>query len=208
MIETLISRVFEPGTTGWTIQDLDDPEILWLWSEGRFEIVEGVLTTMAPQGFETVDPLEELRRHLERHLDKIRVEGKFYREVDLLLKEDRVPRPDLIFLTAEQRREQKRISRQHGLPLKKYHPVYVTPLLIIESLSIGHERHDRVTKQRWYEKARVPRYWLLTEHERTLVCLALENDRYIEEAVGKGNDSVVTSAFGGLTIKLSEIWGD
>ena len=96
---------------------------------------------MAPQGFETVDPLEKLRRFLERHLDAAGQTGEFYREVDLLLNDDRVARPDLQFLTERQQREQRRISRERGLPEKQYHPVYVTPLLVIESLSVGHERH-------------------------------------------------------------------
>lgn len=45
------SRPFEPGTTGWTVHDLDDPEIERQWFEGRYEIVEGVLTKMPPAYF-------------------------------------------------------------------------------------------------------------------------------------------------------------
>src|SRR5437764_13819103 len=120
-LTAIAHRKFEPGTTGWTIHDLDDPQIFWEWSEGRYEIVDGVLTKMAPQGFETVDPLEELRRFIERHLDATSQSGKFYREVDFLLNDDRIARPDLFFLTEQQRREQRRISRERGLPTKQYH---------------------------------------------------------------------------------------
>ena len=208
MTQAIAHRKFEPGTTGWTVHDLDDPQIFWEWSEGRHEIVEGVLTTMAPQGFETVDPLEELRRFLERHLDATGQKGRFYREVDLLLKDDRVARPDLLFLTPQQRREQKRISRERGLPVKQYHPVYVTPMFVIESLSVGHENHDRVTKRAWYAQAGIRHYWLLTPHERSLVCLTLRGSKYVEEAAGEDNQTIVTKLFGGVKIPLAKIWDD
>src|SRR4051794_28272913 len=41
-------KTFEPGTTGWSIDDLDDPEFEARWCAGRYEISDGVLTTMPP----------------------------------------------------------------------------------------------------------------------------------------------------------------
>src|SRR5437868_3197409 len=76
-------RVIETGTTGWTVDDFYDPEIQVLLGGGRFEIVDGVLTKMAAQGFEGIDPLSNLRRMLERHLDASKQKGNFYHEVDL-----------------------------------------------------------------------------------------------------------------------------
>ena len=46
-----LHREFKPGTTGWSIDDLDDPEIERLWTGGRFEMVEGVLAEMAAPYF-------------------------------------------------------------------------------------------------------------------------------------------------------------
>ncbi|HZL38562.1 MAG TPA: hypothetical protein VFC78_24855 [Tepidisphaeraceae bacterium] len=40
------SRPFIPGTTGWTADDLDDPQIERQWEDGAYEIIEGVLTLM------------------------------------------------------------------------------------------------------------------------------------------------------------------
>lgn len=40
-------KPFEPGTTGWTAADLDDPRIEREWFRGRYEIVEGVLTLLS-----------------------------------------------------------------------------------------------------------------------------------------------------------------
>jgi len=206
MTQVISHRAFEPGTTGWTIDDLEDPEILWRWSEGRYELVEGVLTKMTPQGFENIDPLQRLRRMIERHVDAANLDGEFYPEVDVLLNSGRVVRPDALFLTAKQHREQKRISHERGLPQRRYHPVYIAPTLIVESVSIGHEDHDRVTKRRWYAEFGVPHYWLLTEHEHSLICLVLDGKQYKQETGGSELDRLTTTAFPGLTIDLSKLW--
>ena len=48
---------FVAGTLGWTADDLDDPRIERLWDQGRYEIVEGVLTQMPPPQLDTSPPL-------------------------------------------------------------------------------------------------------------------------------------------------------
>lgn len=207
MIQAIAHRVFEPGTTGWTVDDLDDPEIQSQWSQGRFELVDGVLTKMPPPGFEGVEPLDNLRRFVERNLDTTGQGGNFYREVDLLLRRGRIARPDMLFLTPEQLRNQKKLQKARKLKPGKYHPIYVTPYLVVESVSLLHEDHDRVTKLEWYAAARILRYWLLTGFERSLVCNVLEGDRYVQEAVGSDERVVRTQAFGGLSIPLSRVWG-
>jgi hypothetical protein len=61
-------RPFVPGTTGWTAEDLDDPAIERQWFEGRYGIVDGVLTTMPPAYFVGQQSLEELVFILKAHL--------------------------------------------------------------------------------------------------------------------------------------------
>ena len=53
-------REFEPGTTGWTVADLDDPLIEAAWVAGAYEIVEGVLAKMAPAYLDSSRPLGRL----------------------------------------------------------------------------------------------------------------------------------------------------
>jgi len=208
MPQVVSHRVFEPGTTGWTVDDLRDPEIQSRWSQGRFELVDGVLTKMAPQGFEGVDPLENLRRFVERELDAKGRGGNFYREVDLLLRRGRIARPDMLFLTSEMRQRQKKLQKARKLKPGKYHPIYVVPYLVVESVSLFHEDHDRVTKLEWYAAAGIPHYWLLTGFERSLVCHVLDGDRYVQESAGTDEDIVRTQAFGGVSISLAKVWDD
>jgi Uma2 family endonuclease len=82
------------------------------------------------------------------------------------------------------------------------------PTLLVESISVGHEYHDRVIKREWYAEANIPNYWLLDAKERSLVCLVLGGDGYIEEASGRDNDVVQASVFGGVMVPLADVWGD
>jgi Uma2 family endonuclease len=206
MTRAVSHRLFEPGTTGWTVDDLYDPEIQSQWSEGRFELVDGVLTTMPPQGFEGVEPLDNLRRFVERHLDATSQDGNFYREVDLLLRRGRISRPDMLFLTPAQLRQQKKLQKARKLKPGKYHPIYVVPYLVVESVSLLHEDHDRVTKLEWYAAAGIPHYWLLTGFERSLICHVLDGDQYVQESAGRDEEIVRTQAFGGVPIPLAKVW--
>jgi Uma2 family endonuclease len=200
------ARKFEPGTSGWTIDDLADPDIGARWSEGRYELVEGVLTSMAPQGFEGVSPQTALRRQIERHLDATAQSGSFYSEPDLLLRPRRVPRPDMVFLTAEQLHQQKQMERARGVVRGAYRPLFVMPLLVVESVSHGSEDHDRITKVEWYAEAKIPFYWLLTGYERSLVCLRLVGTNYVEEVAGRNDERIQTALFPGLTMDLGALW--
>src|SRR6476620_7868039 len=116
----IAGRKFEPGTTGWSVEDLNNPQILRAWSKGRFEIVEGVLTMMAPQGLHTVGPLGRLRRLIERHLDELGHGGEMITEVDLQLRDNRVVRPDMMFLTADQLHRQQLIEDERGITAEDY----------------------------------------------------------------------------------------
>src|SRR5882757_6669745 len=91
------SRPFEPGTTGWTASDLDAPEIERQWFDGRYEIVEGVLTKMAPAYFAGGKTLQRVIFRVTTHIGE--QAGSFGTEVEIVIDEDRVVRTDAAFLT-------------------------------------------------------------------------------------------------------------
>ena len=173
----------------------------------RLEIVEGALIELPTQGIQSVRPLRRLQRVLERHTDVTDPGGESYTEVDVALADDRVPRPDLVYLTADAARQQRAEEAARPPTRTGYHPIYVTPELIVEAVSVGHEHHDRVTKRRWYAEAGVPHYWLLAHADRSLTCLALRAGAYHDEAAGTHPAVVRTAAFGGLDLPLADVFG-
>jgi Uma2 family endonuclease len=206
-------RAFEVGTTGWTADDLDDPRIEDLWLQGHYEIVEGVLTQMPPALYDPSFALKRLIRTVDGAIATTDPDGELVTEVDVILNALRVPRADAVYLSPEDRRLQREAnaatapthSRRRRM---RYGRILVPPTLIIESLSIGHEAHDRVTKRRWYAEAKVPNYWLLNAHDRSLVCLALDGTDYRTDAEGRDRDEVRPGLFPGLAIPLARLWAE
>jgi Uma2 family endonuclease len=199
-------RLLEPGTTGWTVNDLRDGDIATQWEQGRFEIIEGVLTSMPAAYLYGNRRLMRLIDMIKAHLGPDPACGEFATEVDVALAEDRVVRADAVFMTPEDdRRQDEELKRRGGFE-DEVAPVFVPPTLIIESISRGHERHDRVLKQRWYGEAKVPNYWLFNTYQRTLDCLVLDGSVYRVDQSGRGDEEVRPSLFPGLVIPLLPLW--
>jgi Uma2 family endonuclease len=199
---------FVPGTMGWTEDDLDDPEIERQWLAGRFEIVEGVLAAMPPAYFDGTTALGRLIRAVTRYLDQRGQSGDFGPETDVVAGKNRVARVDAVFLTDADLRQQQAAQQQRrkGRTLK-YGRIRIPPTLVIESLSRGHEEHDRVTKLRWFAEFGVRNYWILDPYAKSLECLVLDGASYRVDQQGRGSDELRPSLFCGLVIPLKDQWG-
>jgi len=199
-------RPFEPGTTGWSAADLDDPQIEKLWFQGRYEIVDGVLTKMAPAFFTGGSALANLLFVCQKHTRERGVGGSFGTEADIIMDEARVVIADAVFMAPEDNRRQEQARLQAGRNDPERTRILVPPTLIIESVSPGHEQHDRRTKLRWYAEFRVPNYWILDAFEKSLACWVLDGDTYRVEASGGNADQVRPGVFPGLVISLADVW--
>ena len=197
-------RLFEPGTTGWTACDLDDPEIERQWLNGRYEIVEGVLTTLPPAYFVSGQTLQLLIYRATLHVGE--EAGSFAAAVEIVLNDDRVVRADAAFLTAAEERRQREAALAAGRTDPARTRILIPPTLVIECVSPGHERHDQRTKRRWYAEFGVPNYWLLDPFRRTLACLALRDRAFHVDVAGREDEELRPSLFPGLVLRLGEIW--
>ena len=118
-----------------------------------------------------------------------------------------VSRYHTVFLSPDDQEKQKQThAHAGGGRFLTYGRVLIPPTLVIESLSLGHEAHDRETKRRWYAEAKVPNYWLLDVQERALDCLVLDGADYRVDQSGRHDADVRPSAFPGLVISLGQLW--
>jgi len=199
-------KPFEPGTTGWTADDLDDPAVEAEWERGRYEIIEGVLTTVPTAYFEAGVATVSLLFAVASHLKVGGARGGFASGVDIIIEPSRVVPPDAVYLSPEDKRRQRDAAVAAGRTDLRRTRVLVPPTLVIESISPGHERHDEHTKRRWYAEFGVRHYWLMNPFERTLRCLTLGGATYADDAAGRGDDVVRPAAFPGLEIPLGDVW--
>ena len=200
------SRPFEVGTTGWTADDLLDPQIEREWASGRYEIIEGVLTLMPAARYDGQERLQRLMEVIDDYLRSHQRRERLVGEVDLILGEFRVPRADAVLMTAADKERQRQENRRCGRDENDFGRIIVPPTLLIESISAGHEKHDRVLKGKWYAESGVPNYWLFDPYRQKLECLILEASAYRVDQSGRDDDVLRPSAFAGLTIALRELW--
>lgn len=199
-------RAFEPGTTGWTAQDLNDPQIEKEWFSGRYEIVEGVLATMPPAYFLGGRALFELMVIVRNHLAGRRTPAEFSTEVEIIIDDTRVARCDAALLTPQDQDAQIAASKAAGRQDPDRTLILIPPTLVIESVSPGHELHDERTKMRWYAEFGVPNYWIVDAFARTLKCFVLNQSAYRLDVSGSGEAEVRPSCIEGLTIPLGRLW--
>ena len=202
------SRAFVPGTTGWSAADLDDPEVERLWCAGNYEIVEGVLTQMPPAFFAGGEGLFNLVSIVREHVKLLGIKARFAGEVDIVVGPRRVVRADAAMLMPADAELQRAAARKAGKIDVRRARLYVPPTLAVESVSPGHEEHDRETKRLWYAEFGVPHYWILNSFDRELACLQLQGGVYVDGGKGRGSDEIRPSLFAGLSIPLAELWGD
>jgi Uma2 family endonuclease len=197
---------FRVGTTGWTASDLDDPQIEALWFDGHYEIFEGALVEMPPSYFAGGEGLANLLLILGTYTRGKKLGGGFANETDIVINEDRVVRSDAIWLSPADRVQQTKLAKQSGRTDPDRTRILVPPTLIIENISPGHERRDRVTKRAWYAEFGVPNYWILDVFEKSLECLFLRDGSYHEDVIARGNCVIRTRLFPELDINTEEIW--
>lgn len=200
------SRPFEVGTTGWTADDLLDPQIERQWEDGRYEIIEGVLTQMPAARYDGQARLERLKEVVDDYFRAQKRPERLVGEVDLILNELRVPKADAVLMTETDKQQQRRENLRRSRDENDFGRIIVPPTLLIESISLGHEKHDRVLKRQWYAQAQIPNYWLFDAYRQTLECLVLDGTAYRTDQSGRDADVLRPSAFPGLVIPLRELW--
>jgi Uma2 family endonuclease len=136
------------------------------------------------------------------------VRGSWGRECDIVIGEDLIFRADAAYLDLEGKARQQAAAIARGKTDTKRQRVYVPPTLVIEAVSPGHERHDRVTKRQRYGASGVKNYWLLDDVGSSLECLVLDGAEYQLDCSGKGRDEMRPAMFPGLTLPLNEVWAE
>jgi Uma2 family endonuclease len=209
-----MSRVTEhrqliPGSTGWTVHDLDDPKVEEAWEAGHFQIIEGVLAIMPPAYWDNSMALQRLILQMQVYFLAQGQPTDFGCEVDVVVGETRIPKADAVYMSEEDKVSQLRANKTRRKPKGiKYGRLRIPPTLVIENISRGHESEDRIVKRRFYAEAGIPNYWILDVYQKTLECLTLAKDAYALDQIGRGKGKVVPKCFPGLTIELSKIWDD
>lgn len=161
----------------------------------RHEILEGILVKEPSPNVMHQRVSRRLQRILEDYFGKVDPEGEILNApLDVTFHDINVVQPDLFFISGEQKEIVKDV-RIDG-----------SPKLIIEILSPGSHRKDRLQKRAIYQRAEVSHYWLVSPEDKTLECFSLQEGNYALVAAGMDEEIVEHPGFEGLSIPLKSLW--
>lgn len=160
----------------------------------RYEVIEGFLfsepSPWRPHQQVAANLLMVLRSHVrERDLGEV-----YIAPFDVILDRRTVVVPDLVFVSRE----------RAGIVTDR--AVEGPPDLIVEIISPGSVRRDRVAKLNAYARRGVRHYWLIEPQARTLEALELVEGAYRLMASVGGDEDFRPGLFPDLMIPLSELW--
>jgi len=173
----------------WTYADYSE-----LPEDGkRYEVIDGVLyMSPSPRSIH-----QALSKHLQFLLFGLEQAGHgwvFDAPMDVIMPGATPVQPDLVFVGVAQR---------HILTPKNIQGV---PDLLVEILSPGGGRYDRITKLNKYAGCGVPHYWILDPEARTLEILRFENGGYRLLAALETGSHFVHPDFFDLKLDIGELF--
>jgi Uma2 family endonuclease len=120
--------------------------------------------------------------------------GELHRDVDTVLDQFTVRRPDIIYFSK---------ARTHLIGKKAMEG---PPDLAVEIVSPASVEIDRVDKFAQYRDAGVLYYWIVDPAAKTIEAWRLESGQYVEAGRGQQNEVVHLLPFAELSIPLSRLW--
>jgi len=120
--------------------------------------------------------------------------GELHQDVDTILDQFNVRRPDVLFFS----------KPRVGFIGEK--AMEGPPDLAVEVISPSSVETDRTDKFEQYRKAGVKYYWIIDPAMRTFEAFQLKARRYVQIGRGSGADVVRFPPFPGLDIPLTRLW--
>ncbi|MCL4513523.1 MAG: Uma2 family endonuclease [Candidatus Eremiobacteraeota bacterium] len=160
----------------------------------RYQILEGELFMTPPPGYSHQNSVTQLTRILAHYLIGHPIGKVFCSPFAVVLSDINVVEPDLVYVS----NANKNLIKERG--------IFGSPDLVVEVLSKGNKKMDRMVKFKLYAQFKVPHCWIVDPMERTIEVYELEEKEYQLIAKNQGSGIVSPSLFPGLEFSLKELW--
>src|SRR5438105_15804132 len=147
-------------TKHWTYEDYYN-----LQDEKRYEVIDGQLLMVPAPDTWHQDWLGNLYLLLRPFVKRHRLGRVFMAPVDVILDDENVVQPDLIFVSAAR----SAIIQKRG--------IFGAPDLVVEMISSSSVRRDRYEKSALYARFGVKEYWIGDPANKSLEPLVLTSNR-------------------------------
>jgi len=148
-------------TKRWTYEDY-----LKLEDDKRYEILRGELIEMPAPSTTHQRIVKRLLKLMDNYVEEKKLGEVFVSPVDVILSEENVVQPDLVFVSEEN----SEIIKDRG--------IFGTPDLIVEIISPSTLKKDTEDKKRLYAEFGVEELWLVFPGERAVEVFSLDKGSY------------------------------
>lgn len=169
-------------------------DYLLLPEDKRYEILDGELYVVAAPNIKHQRVSRELEAVLLQHTKQNGLGEVFYAPCDVILSEENVLQPDILFV----RKERLGIIGEANLQ--------GPPDIVVEILSEGTRRKDLEVKKKIYAHFGVPEYWIVDPEANTVEVLVWSELGYVTAGVHGKNDSLSSPTLPDFKLALSEIF--
>jgi Uma2 family endonuclease len=175
----------------WTVT-----EYMAIEDDEHRELIEGDLRmTPAPNTFHQRAAMD-LGRQLANFIRERGLGECFLAPFDVVLSEQTVVQPDFVYVAADRFDD---LYDGHGLT--------GAPDLVIEIISPGTERRDRIEKRRLYADSRVPWLILVEPQEQLAEVFRLDDEgQYVLDTDAGAGEQLTVGLFEQLEIDLGDVW--
>lgn len=134
----------------------------------QYELINGELMKKASPTIEHQRLVRKIAFAIEKHLESNQAGEVFFAPLDVVLDEHNVPQPDVFF-----------VGKDKKYILDENEQVVIgIPDLIVEILSPGSVKRDRITKKKIYEQFGVPEFWLVDPSYKSVEIFRLTDGAY------------------------------
>jgi Uma2 family endonuclease len=159
----------------------------------RYEVIDGELTVTPAPVPSHQRLIVKLVHILESHAQANGLGNVYCAPLDVVLEETNVLEPDVLFVSS---------SRLSIVGEKR---IQGAPDLVVEILSKGTLKRDRVTKKELYARFGVKHYWIVDPFAEEIEENVLRRGKYASRVV-KGRGTFEPQCFPGLVIDLTKVW--
>lgn len=178
------------------------PKRRWTYDEMAAELPETNLPTELWDGEITMSaaprPAHQritgrLWRILDDHVRERKMGEAFLSPIDVVLGARKVVQPDIVFVANAQS------------AIVEDACIRGTPNLLVEVISEGTWRRDRVDKKALYEQCGVAEYWIIDPESRLIEVFALTKGAYQLHARGAGSETVGSKLLAGFKVAFAKL---
>ena len=174
-----------------------DDYLTWdIGSEKRYELIGGEFFMAPAPNIQHQRVSREIEFRIIRLLEETGLGEVFYAPCDVVLSNEDVVQPDIIFVSKE------------NLHIINQDNIKGSPDLLIEIISKNSAQRDRIIKRKLYEKCGVHEYWLVNMDKKEIEVLILNKGTYETYGVFQSQDTLSSIVLKGFHFKVETVFGD